>query len=252
MKNLNFKKMRLIITTLAFTILTLTTFGQKLSPSPIVGVVSLTQPTCFGYSNGEISLSVSGGIAPYTYLWSNGDTTQTISNLVSGDYSVVINDAMGQTISGIITLPQPMQIIVQSVITNTNMNQQNGSIDITNVSNTDGTWSWSSNNTQTFDQSSIDQTNLMSGLYELTITYNNGCQSTSIFQVNNVITSINLPETNYNSSTTSLQNINNSKNIEATKVFLDMTGKKVDIDKSPVGFYLVIENGLFTRKIYKN
>ncbi len=249
MKNLNFKKMRLIITTLAFTILTLTTFGQKLSP--IVGVVSLTQPTCFGYSNGEISLNISGGIEPYTYLWSNGDTTQTISNLVSGNYSVVVNDAIGQTIDGIITLPQPMQMIVQSVITNTTMNQQNGAIDITSVSNTDGTWSWSSNNTQTFDQSSIDQTNLMSGLYELTITYNNGCQSTSNFQVNNVITSINLPETNYNSPTLSLQNINNSKNIELTK-FLDMNGKQVDIEKSPAGFYLVVENDILIQKIYKN
>ena len=242
--------MRLIITTLAFTILTLITFGQKLSP--IIGVISLTQPTCFGYSNGEISLNISGGIEPYTYFWSNGDTTQTISNLISGDYSVVVNDAIGQTIDGIITLPQPMQMIVQSVITNTTMNQQNGAIDITSVSNTDGTWSWSSNNTQTFDQSSIDQTNLMSGLYELTITYNNGCQSTSNFQVNNVITSINLPETDHNSPTMSLQNINNSKNIEVTKVFLDMTGKQVDIDKSPIGFYLVVENGVFTQKIYKN
>ena len=242
--------MRLIITTLTFLILTLTTFGQKLSP--IVGVVSLTQPTCFGYSNGEISLNISGGIEPYTYLWSNGDTTQTISNLVSGDYSVVVNDAMGQTIDGIITLPQPMQMIVQSVITNATLNQQNGAIDITSLSNTDGTWSWSSNNTQTFDQSSIDQTNLMSGLYELTITYNNGCQSTSMFQVNNVITSINLPETNYNSPTMSQQNINNGKNIEVVKVFLDMTGKQVDIDKSPIGFYLVVENGVSTQKIYKN
>ena len=242
--------MRSIITTLAFTILTLTTFGQKLDP--IIGVISLTQPTCFGYSNGEISLNVSGGVAPYTYLWSNGDTTQTSSNLVSGDYSVVITDIIGQQITGIITLPQPMQMAIQGVITNTTMNQQTGAIDITNVSNTDGNFIWSSNNTQIFDQSSIDQSNLMSGLYELTITYNNGCQSTSIFQVNNVIESINLPETNYITSTVSLQNINNSKNIEVTKLFLDMTGKQVDIDKSPIGFYLVVENCVVTQKIYKN
>ncbi len=44
-------------------------------------------------SKGSIFLNVSGGTAPYTYSWSNGDLTQDINNLVVGSYSVTITDA---------------------------------------------------------------------------------------------------------------------------------------------------------------
>lgn len=47
---------------------------------------------CFGENNGSIDLSVSGGTSPYTYLWSNGATTQDISGLNIGTYSVVVTD----------------------------------------------------------------------------------------------------------------------------------------------------------------
>jgi hypothetical protein len=53
---------------------------------------SVTQASC-GISDGSITVNVSGGQAPYTYLWSNGAVTQTINNLAVGNYSVVITDA---------------------------------------------------------------------------------------------------------------------------------------------------------------
>jgi hypothetical protein len=46
-----------------------------------------------GASNGSIILSVSGGTAPYTYLWSNGATTKDITNIAGGEYSVTIKDS---------------------------------------------------------------------------------------------------------------------------------------------------------------
>ena len=52
---------------------------------------SVTQASC-GISDGSITVNVSGGQAPYTYLWSNGAVTQTINNLAVGNYSVVITD----------------------------------------------------------------------------------------------------------------------------------------------------------------
>jgi hypothetical protein len=47
--------------------------------------------------NGSASVSVTGGTAPITYLWSNGDTTATVSGLGSGQYSVSVTDASGCT-----------------------------------------------------------------------------------------------------------------------------------------------------------
>lgn len=44
-------------------------------------------------SNGSIDLTVSGGVQPYTYLWSNGATTQDLNNVPKGDYIVTVTDA---------------------------------------------------------------------------------------------------------------------------------------------------------------
>ncbi len=56
---------------------------------------TLVNPTDIGASNGSITLSVSGGVAPCTFLWSNGATTQSINNLPAGTYSVTITCANG-------------------------------------------------------------------------------------------------------------------------------------------------------------
>lgn len=54
--------------------------------APVIVNSSGSAPT------GSITFSVSGGVAPYTYLWSNGARTQNIENVAAGDYSVVVTD----------------------------------------------------------------------------------------------------------------------------------------------------------------
>lgn len=46
-------------------------------------------------SNGAIDLTVVNGVAPFTYLWSNGATTQDINNLTAGIYTVTVSDSNG-------------------------------------------------------------------------------------------------------------------------------------------------------------
>ncbi len=53
--------------------------------------------TCFGGKNGAIPINVSGGNGTFTYLWSNGTTGNTASNLAVGKYSVTISSAAGVT-----------------------------------------------------------------------------------------------------------------------------------------------------------
>jgi hypothetical protein len=64
--------------------------------TPDLTLTTSTTATTNG-SNGAVSLTVSGGISPYTYAWSNGATTQNISGLAAGVYSVTVTGSNGCT-----------------------------------------------------------------------------------------------------------------------------------------------------------
>lgn len=64
-------------------------------PSSMTSSVSLTNVTCHDGNDGAINLTASGGTGVISYLWSNGETTQDISGLSSGLYSVTISDQNG-------------------------------------------------------------------------------------------------------------------------------------------------------------
>jgi|GEM_PF-1830490 len=59
----------------------------------VKGIV--TSPTCYGDSDGTVDLTVTGGIPPYTYAWSNGATTQNASGLSKGKYYVTVTGGNG-------------------------------------------------------------------------------------------------------------------------------------------------------------
>ncbi len=72
-----------------------------LTPSIYPGGVNISTP---GGSDGSIDLEVSGGFAPYAYAWSNSETTQDLSNLTAGTYTVSVTDSLGCTASATIAL----------------------------------------------------------------------------------------------------------------------------------------------------
>jgi hypothetical protein len=71
--------------------------------------------SCFGGSDGKAQALPSGGIEPYTYLWSDGQTTQIAENLAPGSYNVTITDAIGCTAEAYFGITQPTQIQVTNL-----------------------------------------------------------------------------------------------------------------------------------------
>jgi gliding motility-associated-like protein len=74
-----------------------------------------SNPVCFGDCNGTATANPIDGIAPYTYLWGDGQTNQTAINLCAGNYNVTVTDANGCPASNTITLTNPPMIVVGSI-----------------------------------------------------------------------------------------------------------------------------------------
>ncbi|MBI3218935.1 MAG: T9SS type A sorting domain-containing protein [Bacteroidetes bacterium] len=89
--------------------------------SAISGTISQTAfINCFGQSTAALNLSVSGGTAPFTFLWSNGATSQNVSSLAAGNYSVVITDSKGCTGSASFLVTQPVTLSASTTTSNYN------------------------------------------------------------------------------------------------------------------------------------
>ncbi|MBC7696393.1 MAG: SprB repeat-containing protein, partial [Burkholderiales bacterium] len=87
-------------------------------PPQMTATITQTNVFCFGLCNGSANVSASGGIAPYTYFWSNGSTGPFASNLCFGTYNVNINDANGCVSSQTVAITQPTQLFSSSTVTN--------------------------------------------------------------------------------------------------------------------------------------
>ena len=61
-------------------------------PDSIAVDFTITNATCDASADGEIELNTSGGISPYAYLWNDGSSNSTASDLMAGSYSVIITD----------------------------------------------------------------------------------------------------------------------------------------------------------------
>lgn len=135
----------------------------------------VTSPVCNGATTGSIDVSVVGGTTPYTYLWSNTDTTQDLAGIGQGVYSVTVTDANGCTATGNYTIVQPPALVV-ALASYTNVScfgGSNGSVDITmNGGTAPYTFAWSNST------SNEDIVNVPAGTYTLSVTDANGCTAT--------------------------------------------------------------------------
>jgi gliding motility-associated-like protein len=130
-----------------------------------------TNVSCFGGNNGAIDLSLVGGQAPYTYLWSNGQTTQDLTGLTAGIYSVTVTENFGCLTVTSVTITQPATLTSSATVTNVSCNGgNNGSINLTAAGGTGTlTYNWGGGIT------TEDRTGLTAGVYTVTVTDANSC-----------------------------------------------------------------------------
>lgn len=87
-----------------------------LNPPPLQSpTITPTNPVCFGYCDGSATVNPIDGLAPYTFLWNNNQTTQTAINLCSGNYSVTVTDANNCPATQTTTLVDPPLVTINPI-----------------------------------------------------------------------------------------------------------------------------------------
>lgn len=148
-------------------------------PAPVsVTMVSRTNVSCNGAADGTIDIDVTGGVTPYTYLWTpTGQTTQDVTGLSGGCYDVTVTDANGciGMLNVCITEPAALVATVDMATDPSSCGGADGSVTVTTTGGTTPYgWDWNSGTYTT-----EDITGLAAGTYNLTVTDANGCTATA-------------------------------------------------------------------------
>lgn len=153
----------------------------------VTGNVNITQPTalgasttsvataCQGQNNGSATATPSGGTIPYTYSWSNGQTTATATGLAAGNYTCVVKDANNctYTVSATVVAGAVLNFTTGSSPTSCNGgNDGSASVTVTNGTSPI-TYTWSNG------QTGANINNLVAGTYACVFTTANGCTGTA-------------------------------------------------------------------------
>ena len=153
------------------------------SPSEIqITTDAILNASCPGADNGSIDISVTGGAGSYTYLWSNGATTQDVDNLTveenegSTEYTLTVTDAntCKAYYTGIITQASLPEFEVQT--SSSTCGNANGSANVSGITGVHNTV-WSNGTVGDVVE------NLSPGTYSVLVEFESGCSATKYFQI---------------------------------------------------------------------
>ncbi len=163
------------------------TFEIKQPSQALSATLLPTHILCFGNSTGAINTQVIGGTTGYSYLWNNGATSSSLSNLVAGNYSVTITDSKGCTFNSSVILNQPIAPLTNStIVTHVDCRGNNtGAIDLTvNGGTLPYSYTWSNAQSIVLLTTAQDLSSQFANSYTVKITDGNGCVSYNTSTIN--------------------------------------------------------------------
>ncbi len=148
-------------------------------------ILNAVNPTCFGKFDGSISADVSGGVQPYFYQWTNGQTDKDIRLLSGGPYSLSIKDANGciRNLNASLLEPQKLEIALSLLSDVACLGGKDGSV-LANVSG--GTlpykYAWKNADLELSNTSNL-LTGLPAGIYALAVNDKNNCTADNYIEI---------------------------------------------------------------------
>ena len=136
--------------------------------------------SCYGLSDGQATVTATGGSSPYTYTWTTGGTNDTETGLSAGTFTVTVTDATSCSSFGSVTITEPTEIVATETVTDVSCSgSSDGSIAIVvSGGSSPYNYNWSSGGTN------ATETDLAGGTYSVTVTDNNGCTFEGTYTIN--------------------------------------------------------------------
>ncbi|MBW8060587.1 MAG: hypothetical protein FVQ78_09800, partial [Solirubrobacterales bacterium] len=161
-----------------------TTIVTLSEPLPLTSsITDTTNVLCNGNSTGSATVTPADGTAPYTYLWSNGQTDSTATGLPAGLHTVTVTDTNSCVIVDSVTITQPPALALITANTNATCGNNDGTAWVTVTGGISPyTYSWNDSSSQITDTAF----NLYSGSYTITVTDSNGCIDSAVAAVSDL------------------------------------------------------------------
>ncbi|HLP55308.1 MAG TPA: T9SS type A sorting domain-containing protein [Fluviicola sp.] len=165
----------------------LSTQSVLIGTDGITQTAALTNVSCAGETDGAINLTVTGASGTLTYAWSNGATTQDLTNIAAGPYEVSVTDQNGCVSTSSYVVTEPQAIIVGSLTTTVaSCATSNGTANIQFVGGTQPyNYSWFDSQETNLNVSTGTLTNAAAGMYSSVVTDANGCSLTTTVMISN-------------------------------------------------------------------
>ncbi len=151
-----------------------------------LNVNTVVNASCYQTTDGSVTVDITGGTNPYSYVWSDGSSAASLQNVGAGNYDVTVSDAHNCTVTSSFVITEPAQILVQSLVFDDVKFGTDVQL-IMNVQPSSGvyTYQWSPPNyLSCTDCANPVFSAIRSFQYEITVTDAGGCTVTGTVKVN--------------------------------------------------------------------